>query len=567
MRHRPESWGWALGLIALGAFALRLYAINFGLPGLYDPDELMFELGAIRMLSHATLNPGWFGHPATTTMYGLALVNVSVFGVGHLAGWYPTLKSFGEAVYSNPGVIVLPGRVLMALFGAGTVWQTGQLGRELFDRRAGWVAALLVALSPVCVAWSQVVRSDIMGSFFVMLALRAMLRVERRPNWRTDMAAAGWMGAAIATKWPMGLAAIGMGIMVLRAAWPDLRSGTPILRLARFGAMMVGFTLLVSPYLLLAYPVVVRDLHGEAQLHHLGATGGTPLQNLVWYLRGPFVDGLGALGLALAGGGVLLALRGADRRAAWLLGPVMLGMGVVICFQHMVWERWALPFLPFLAILAGRLVVRLFDGFQRWWGAGRLAGSAMGLVLVAMLLPLLWQDLAQARARMHDTRAQASAWAVAHVPQRSTIMIEHFGFDLYPQPWPVLFPLGDAGCIDIRALLQGKVSWGVIDAVRGSRANIDYGTMGAARAASCQVDYAIITQFDRYAAEKNSFPGEYAAYRQLLARGKVVASFFPHPGVSAGPVVRIVRFERPVAGEAAGDKVGKVPGSPENRTN
>jgi hypothetical protein len=138
MRHRPESWAWALGLIALCAFLLRLYAINFGLPGLYDPDELMFELGAIRMLSHATLNPGWFGHPATTTMYGLALVNVSVFGVGHLAGWYPTLKSFGEAVYSNPGVIVLPGRVLMALFGAGTVWQTGKLAQELLTAVPDW---------------------------------------------------------------------------------------------------------------------------------------------------------------------------------------------------------------------------------------------------------------------------------------------------------------------------------------------------------------------------------------------------------------------------------------------
>lgn len=541
MRLRQECWAWALGLITLSAFLLRLYAINFGLPGLYDPDELMFELGAIRMLSHATLNPGWFGHPATTTMYGLALVNVSVFGVGHLAGWYPTLKSFGEAVYSNPGVIVLPGRVLMAMFGAGTVWQTGQLGRELFDRRAGYLAAALVAVSPVCVAWSQVVRSDIMGSFFVLLALRAMLRVERRPDWRTDVAAAGWMGAAIATKWPMGLAAIGMGIMVLRAAWPDLRSGAPILRLARFGAMMIGFTLLISPYLLLAHDVVASNLHGEAQLRHLGATGGTPLQNLVWYLRGPLVDGLSGLGLALAGGGVLLALRGADRRAAWMLGSVLLAMGVVICFQHMVWERWALPLLPFLAILAANALSTLFRYLHHRL-AGWQAEAAIGLMLVAVLLPLLWQDLAQARARMNDTRARASAWAVAHVPQHATIMIEHFGFDLYAQPWPVLFPLGDAGCVDIRALLQGKVSWGVIDAVRGSRANIDYGTMGAARAASCRVDYAIITQFDRYAAERASFPAEYEAYRQLLARGTVVASFYPRAGESAGPVVRIVRF-------------------------
>ena len=523
----------------LGGLLLRLHAIGFGLPGLYDPDELMFEMGAIRMLSHATLNPGWFGHPATTTMYGLAIVNVSTFGVGHLMGWFPTLKSFGAAVYADPAWVILPGRVLMAAFGAGTVWQTGLLGRDLFDRRVGLVGAAVVAISPLCVAWGQVIRSDIMGSFFVLLALRASLRADARSAWRADLAVAGWLGVAVATKWPMGLASLGMGGLMLGAVLARRMSvGAMALRSARFAVMLAGFTVLVSPYLVLAHETVVRNLHGEAQLHHLGATGGSPLWNLGWYLRGPLVDGLGLAGLVLAGAGLVLMVARPDKRAAWLLVPVVLGMGVVICGQRLVWDRWVLPLVPLLAIAVGVAVVALADRARargRW---------VMALCLAAMAVPMAAQDVMQARGRMNDTRQHASAWAVAHIPAGASVMIEHFAFDLYPQPWRVIFPIGDAGCVDVRGLLKGQMGYGFLDNARGTRANIDYGTMAHEKDDTCRPDYAILTQFDRYEAEKGDFAQEDAAYRRLVARGRVVASFFPQRGVRAGPIVRIVKFSR-----------------------
>lgn len=61
----------------------------------------MFEMGAIKMLRGATINPGWFGHPATTTMYGLALVNILVCSCSKLLGWFPDVKSFGDAAFDG----------------------------------------------------------------------------------------------------------------------------------------------------------------------------------------------------------------------------------------------------------------------------------------------------------------------------------------------------------------------------------------------------------------------------------------------------------------------------------
>ena len=59
---------WLLFFILIAAFYLRISSIRFGLPAMNDQDELIFELGALKMLRGPTLNPGWFGHPATTTM-------------------------------------------------------------------------------------------------------------------------------------------------------------------------------------------------------------------------------------------------------------------------------------------------------------------------------------------------------------------------------------------------------------------------------------------------------------------------------------------------------------------
>lgn len=239
-----------------------------------------------------------------------------------------------------------------------------------------------------------------------------------------------------------------------------------------------------------------------------------------------------------------------DRRAAYLLVPVVLGLGGVICAQRLVWDRWVVPLIPLMAILAAALLMALAHAVGRRLrgsGARVVGGLVMALGLVGAVVPMSLADMAQARGRKNDTRQRASVWATAHIPAGATVMIEHFGFDLYPRPWRILFPVGLAGCVDARALLRGGAEYKAIDTARAGHSNIDYGTLPADRRASCHADFAIITQFDRYAAEANAFPQEYGAYVELLSRGRVVASFFPDSGYSAGPVVRIVDFRRPAA--------------------
>lgn len=551
--RRPRSATLAIAVIIMVGLALRIHAVGFGLPALNDPDELIFELGALRMLRSMSLNPGWFGHPGTTTIEVLAVVNLGVFGFGKAMGWFADTKSFASAVYANPAWIILPGRLAMVAFGAGTVWQTFRLGEELPEdkkdaglaRHAALAAAALVAIEPASVAWAQVIRTDIMATFFLLLSLRAALRAMRQEQLRDHVVAGLWVGLAIATKWPTGIAAIAL----VGAAAARLIDGKshPLqigLHLAAGALATFAGLLAASPYIALDFSTVVHNLQGEVQVHHLGATGGGPLYNLGWYAAGPVLSGLGILGCLLALGGTVWLFR---HRAGAVMLPVMAAFMATICSQTLVWERWILPLVPLLALATGLGLAWLTErlgrgGKQKQQPLLRAAGLALlGATLMQPAMATAFRKIE----RLHDARQQATAWAAAHIPAGSTVLVEHFAFDVLPKPWNLIFPFGDVGCVDVRAYLGGKVQYDTVDTGRGKRSNVDYGTVAVGKRATCRADYAILTQYDRYAAERGTFPEEYAAYRALLAKGRIVATFATVPGQIGGWTTHVVAFGPP----------------------
>lgn len=554
-RLSPRVRTIALASVLLAAALLRLNGLNFGLPALNDPDELMFQMGAVRMLSGPTLNPGWFGHPATTTIYLLAVIDVLVFVVGWLSGLWHDPQAFADMIYHDPSWVILPGRVAMAGFALWSVWLTWRLGRDLAGERIGLLAAAMLAANPVHIAYSQIIRSDIMAVCFLLLVSLAAVRIARAEGGvarRDVVLAALWLGLAIVTKWPFALSGFAVaGAFALRLSRGAETLVSSARKLILFGLLAGGFGLLASPFILLDYPMLLRNLAGEAQPHHLGATGGPPLANAWWYLSGPILSSLGLAGALAAVWGAVRLVRNGEALAILLPVPVL--FFVLFSFQTLIWERWALPLTPALAIAAGAGLAWLFGFIQQHAaGAARLmTGAVLG---AAVLAPQAAQALADTHVRTHDTRQLAAAWARAHIPPQSVILVEHFGFDLLQGPWNFVFPIGDAGCVDVRDILAGKAQYDQVENARDQRSNVDYGTMNPARADTCGMDWAVLTQYDRYRAERTTFPRQYAAYAELLRDARIVATITPIPGERGGPVVRIVRFARKHDGAA-----GKLP--------
>jgi hypothetical protein len=531
---------WLLAIILLAALAIRLYSVAFGLPALTDPDELMFELGAYRMIGGGQLNPEWFGHPATTTMYLLALIDVAVLGLGLASGRFSSVENFAAAIYADPGILVLPHRIAIVLIAVVGIALAYRLATRLFDRPTGLVTAAILAVSPVHITYSQLVRSDMMATVFMLAAMLGALAYALHGSVRALVASGFCVALAITTKWPFAVAFLSLaGAVVLR--WRDgLESGRrTFMLIAAAAAGTMAAMVLISPFLIIEWNTVVSNLHGEVQPHHLGATGGGLIDNALWYMRGPLVRAFGITGLALAAIGAVLAMRSREFVAVALVTGV--AMFVLASSQNIVWERWVLATVPLLAIpvALGLLRVAALASTQLKLPAVPFAAGAL---LAATLVPLLIAALADGRERMNDTRPMASAWLRANAAPGSTIFVEHFAFDLVKSEFDYVFPLGILGCQDVRGLLNGRIDNSLIASARGGRTNLDYGTVAAERIDTCRADYAVLSQYARYAAEKERFPREWSQYRDLIARGEKVAEFRPERGVAGGWPVVILRF-------------------------
>lgn len=516
------------------AFALRLYGVDFGLPALNDPDEPLFMMTAYEMLAKGSFNPQWFGHPATTTLYALALVLIGVAVAGIASGRFADLAAFGQAAYLDPGLVWLPARVLIAICGVACVFLIYRLGRRLGGEKMGLVAALFLAVNAVHIEYSQIIRTDVMATVFMLLATLSSLAILREGKLRDYVLAGIFVGVVCATKWPAALVAASAACAGL---WRLSQGHREWRRLAAFGVAAPAALFVVSPYLVLDYRTVVYNLSQEARPFHPGSTGSGFLPNLAWYVTDPLLTSLGAAGLALAFIGMVWPLR-RDWSLAVLPGPLL--YLVSICAQALIWERWIVPLLPFVALAAARALCAIGDLVRsRLDRPLRWAEAVAALVLV---LPMLHAARVSVTERTHDTRQAAAAWARAHIPPGRTILIEHAGFDLMQGDWAFRFPLGSAGCIDARAVLAGRIRYSEVEQRRTGSPLVDLGYVDPALLPSCRADYAIVTHYDRYLAEPAHFGAEIESYRRVLAGGRERAVFRPVPGASSGPIVRIVEL-------------------------
>ncbi|WP_275228434.1 ArnT family glycosyltransferase [Novosphingobium album (ex Liu et al. 2023)] len=530
-----------IAAILLLALLLRLDGLGFGLPALNDPDEPLFMMTAIDMLARHSLNPQWFGHPGTVTLYGLALVMLLVAVLGIARGRFADASAFAGAVYADPGIVFLPARLFIVASGLACVWLTYRIGRRLWGRRAGLAAALVLAVNPVHITWSQVIRTDMQASAFMLACVLCAIAIHRQGRLRDIVLAGLFAGLAVATKWPAAAILLCPLCAGLSAGLRARRPGG-LARALLVVPVAVAALLAVSPYLLIDHATVLRDLTAEARPMHPGATGHGFLGNIAWYGEGPLAASFGVLGLVAAVGGAILAAWG-DR--AWRIAvcPGFALFLLVVSTQHLIWERWLVPVLPFLALGLGWSLDRAVGAIASW--RGRLAGQLALLALLALVLtPMLATVGQRAEERRHDTRQLASVWLRGHVPPGSSILVEHAAIDLLRGPWTVLFPLGSAGCIDARAILQRRVSAPEVEKSRGGQPVVDLGHVAPALIDTCRADYAVLSHYERYRAERATYPGEYARYADLIAGGRVVRTFAPVAGQVGGPPVEIVRLRK-----------------------
>src|SRR5450830_1062688 len=148
VRRSFSAGGWLL--IGAVALALRLIGLRYGLPSVYNPDEVAIMSRALAF-AKGDLNPHNFLYPsfyfyALFAWEGLtALLAVATREVA-------SVGAFQREFFLDPTRVFVAGRLLTALLGAATAVVTGLLGSRVTSRLVGPLAALLLAVAPSHVA-------------------------------------------------------------------------------------------------------------------------------------------------------------------------------------------------------------------------------------------------------------------------------------------------------------------------------------------------------------------------------------------------------------------------------
>lgn len=360
-RARSRAFWIVAGLTALAA-ALRFATLGVQA---YHHDEIVTASRVLRGDFWHAMDAVGFSESAPPLYYALAWLWTQLTGTGEFA-----LRS------------------LSALAGVATVPVAFLLGAELRGRRAGIVAAALVAVNPMLVWYSQEARGYALLVLLTSLSLLYFVRALDRGR-RGDFGAWGVASAlALATHY------FALFPVAAEAAWLLLRRRREALR---------GLAIVAGAGLLLAPLAIHQMLDGRAEW-----IGNHTLGHRLWEVGVGFA--VGEIGDIVAGPGgalpavvpllagfaalAMLAARGERRErraggrmlaivAATVAVPVLLGL--LVPSKDYVLARNLLPALvPLLVAVATGATLR----------RGRRAGAVLASVLVAYSLGFaVWASL------------------------------------------------------------------------------------------------------------------------------------------------------------------------------
>lgn len=413
---RVRTWVGLLGLL-WAAFALRVYHLDA--QSLWSDEGLSLYRARLTVdenLSNTIVVPP--GVPTQDTNPPLYFVLLS--GLRAVAG---------ESEYALRFLSVMAGTLLVAVMWAA--------GRRWLSPAGGWWAALLTAVSPFLVWYSQELRmyalAVLFGTASIYWLRRALDSREPRPR-RAWLAWAVCAAAMVYTHFTT--------FFVL--AFEALLIGGWVLRTRRRAALLVLAALLIA-----AGPIGLYAL-GRAQGSLSPVEGFRPLSSIAEEVLGTVLVGrtnavfqpwwaLAPGGLLLILGVILMARQARSR--GWLIGYALAPMALFYAAvslrpiyagpRHVIW-------------IAPALYLLMAGGLAALWGRARPIGVLAGLSVLALMggwLGVQYFDPAYIKG---DMRSAARAISAGAAPDDVVVVhdaISSFVFDYYyhgAAPWRII---------------------------------------------------------------------------------------------------------------------------------
>jgi hypothetical protein len=549
MKRIPRGPGTLLTATLAVALALRIAGLQFGLPAVYNPDEIAIMARALSF-AKGTLNPHNFLYP-TFYFYVLFVWVGAYLSVVWLLGRVDSLGALHRLYFTNPTGIYTAGRALGVASGTITIFLLHRLTARLFDRRTALAAALFLAVAPLHVRDSHYVKHDVPATLAVVAAYLAMTRIwplSRDEGVRLPDSALAGAACGLAFSTHYYCIFLVLPLIVSISLGCRGRGAAAVLRhtAAAAGISAIVF-LMLSPFILTEPMTAWRDItaNREIVLDRAVASGAfTPARRYAEIL---WRDTVGVPVVILAATGAIWMLIATPATALQLLAfPVPFLLFIVNTAPA---SRYLNPVLPFMAVFAGWALAQACARISRsrvFFGTALLLSTAPGAAS-SIRTDLFF--------RQADTRTLAQAFIESHIPRHTSILVQPYSVQLMPSRAALVealsHNLGVAGNASTKFQLQLSLdpypepAYRVIYLGKGGmdadKLYVDYAQFGSedGLAALRRLGVAFVV-FKRY---NRLDPATLPLLTALAREGRRITVFSPYrPGVTGAEQARIDPF-------------------------
>lgn len=405
--------------ILLAALVLRIRGFDLLLPYFESgPDERFVIESALNILKTGDLNPHFFWY-GSFPIYWTALLSGLVLGAwcwvgGEVGTIGECIKNFG--IYDQGFLLFYAGRVTSIVFGLATIYLVYLLGRKLWDKSTGCLAAWFLAISPLHIYFSQLFKVEISLLFWILLTLYFSLKIYPGGTLKDHIWIGITSGLALGTKY--NFIVIFPFLIILFRPGISLRQS---LKMGFLTLYFVFFTFIITcPYILLDFPHFygeIREFFSHPGLFLYGnikTSSSLPL----WLYRLIFLFPLyfSPLIFIISFGGMIQLFR-SDR----FRGLIFLSFPAVYYifssfFSPYTVPQYQFPLLPFVSLAGAAALVGIFRNRAKWV---RLTGWGILVLTTGFFLSdLKYSHLSEINRPFRD----AGGWVEKNIPRDSRVL-------------------------------------------------------------------------------------------------------------------------------------------------
>ena len=419
-------------IIIGGAFFLRVHGINYHSYG----DEHYHVYNSLGLASGQL--PGNFHRIALFVFYGI------YYALGWVIGIFNSPHEFIGTFYSNMHVFYYVGRFFESLLGTASVFFLYVLGRKMFSRTTGLIAALFLAVSPLAVEISQSARGQALCLLLIIASMYfAYPTSDNKIRKHFYLLAGLCFGAAFSIRVYSVIILIPLGYFFFL---PETRNNAPAAsKLSGALNVLKEVVFSVGPWLLVIgaifafsisdpkfYNGIVGYFSRKLALLSVGKSSaviyiGSEEPNVLWYyLSKGFPQALGSTLYMISAVALFWGMLNYKRRNYLALFLTVVLYVLIMGRGSIGAVRYLFPILPVLLLLVGDMLA----------SASRLTrlserNQLISCLVVAALLAFPSVQIANnnnRRNRLRSTKDLAQEWIFKNFPPGSRIAVESMGY-------------------------------------------------------------------------------------------------------------------------------------------